>query len=204
MTLRSEYSLMIRYLARRDRNTSRRRFFLAKDYHDKNEMEFEKHHTEKIWVDMLTKPKQGTPFRRDRSILMNVNIDYDDKLERKNTDPRLLPNPDKEMPCIPIPHPNPTIERSSTSNCCRSVLGFSMMNSKSGPSQVEPKSNKTRNNKIPVTKSNHVSQVYWADIARTVCLGSRNIFFSISFFMPCLACYWKVRVRDFYCPKMSL
>ena len=29
-------------------------------------------------VDMLTKPKQGqgTPFRRDRSMLMNVDIDY--------------------------------------------------------------------------------------------------------------------------------
>ena len=145
MTLRSEYSLMIRYLARRDRNTSRRRFFLAKDYHDKNEMEFEKHHTEKIWVDMLTKPKQGTLFRRDCSILMNVDIDYDDGLERKKSDPRLLPNPDKEKPFIPIPHPDTTIERSRTRtlNRRRSVLGSPRIDSKSGPSQVEPNPNKT-------------------------------------------------------------
>ena len=47
---------------------------------------------------MLTKPKQGTPFRRDQSMLMNVDIDYDDELEKKNTDPRLLPNLNKEKP----------------------------------------------------------------------------------------------------------
>ena len=29
-------------------------------------------------------------------------------------------------------------------------------------------------------------------------------FFLFSFFMPDLACYQKVWVRDFYCPKMSL
>ena len=101
---------------------------------------------------------------------MNVDIDYDDELERKNTDPHppLLPNPDKETPFIPIPHPDPKIERSRarTSNRRRSVLGSPIINSKSGPSQVEPNPNKTRNNKIPITKPNHVPQVTWADIAR--------------------------------------
>ena len=38
----------------------------------------------------------------------------------------------------------------------------------------------------------------------TVCLGSTNIFFLFSFFMPDVACYQKAWVRDFYCPKMSL
>ena len=37
----------------------------------------------------------------------------------------------------------------------------------------------------------------------TVCLGS-TIFFLFSFFMPGLACYQKVWVSDFYCPKVSL
>ena len=37
----------------------------------------------------------------------------------------------------------------------------------------------------------------------TVCLGSKKkSYFHI--FMPCLACYWKVWMRDFYRPKMSL
>ena len=73
---------MVRNLAHRDQSTSRH-FFLVKDYHDKGEIEFAKCHMEKMWVDVLTKPKQGTPFRRDSSILMSVDIDYDDELERK-------------------------------------------------------------------------------------------------------------------------
>ena len=42
-----------------------------------------------------------------------------------------------------------------------------------------------------------------AQQAYTVCLGSTNNFFLFSFFMPDLACYQKVWVRAFYCPKMS-
>ena len=101
-------------------------------------------HGKKMWVDMITKPKQGTPFRRDCSILRNVDVDYDDELERKNTDPRLLPTSDKEKPFIPIPRPNLTIERprTRTSNRRRSVLGSPIINSKSGQSQVEPNPNK--------------------------------------------------------------
>ena len=60
---------------------------MVKDYYDKGEIEFTKCHTEKMWVDMLTKPKQETPFRRDRSMLMNVDIDYHDELERKTRTP---------------------------------------------------------------------------------------------------------------------
>ena len=62
-------------------STYQSKVFLAKDYHDRKEIEFAKCHTEKMWVGMLTKPKQGTPFRRDRSMLMNVDIDYNDELE---------------------------------------------------------------------------------------------------------------------------
>ena len=39
----------------------------------------------------------------------------------------------------------------------------------------------------------------------TVCLGwTKLIFFLFSFFMPDLACYWKVWLRAFYCLKTSL
>ena len=47
-----------------------------------------------MWVGMLTKPKQGTPFKKDRALLQNVPIDYDDKVERKRTHPVLLPRHD--------------------------------------------------------------------------------------------------------------
>ena len=63
------------------------KFFLAKDYHDRDEIEFAKCHTTKMWVDMLTRPKQGTPFRTDRSMLMNVDINYDDELEKTTPTP---------------------------------------------------------------------------------------------------------------------
>ena len=32
-----------------------------------------------MWIDMHTKPKQGTPFRKDRSQLMNCPIDIPDE-----------------------------------------------------------------------------------------------------------------------------
>ena len=44
-----------------------------------------------MWCDVLNKPKQGPAFHKDRSFLMNVPIDYDDDVERKQTHPDLLP-----------------------------------------------------------------------------------------------------------------
>ena len=44
-----------------------------------------------MWSNILNKPKQGPPFKKDRSILMNVPVDYDDEVERKATHPGLLP-----------------------------------------------------------------------------------------------------------------
>ena len=83
--------------------THKSKVFLGRiTYHDDNEIEFAKYQTENMWVDMLTKPKQGKSFRRDRSMPVNVDINYGDGLEKKNTDPRLVPNPDKERPFIPI------------------------------------------------------------------------------------------------------
>ena len=36
--------------------------------------------TDEMWVDMLPKPKQGTPFKKDRAILQNVPINYNDEV----------------------------------------------------------------------------------------------------------------------------
>ena len=47
--------------------------------------------TDKMRVYMLTKPKQGTPFKKDRALLQNVPINYDNKVERKRTHHALLP-----------------------------------------------------------------------------------------------------------------
>ena len=133
--------------------------FLAKDYHDKGEIEFAKCHTEKILVDMLTKLKQGTPFRNYRTMLMNVSP----------------PTKSWQREAIYTnSSSNPTIEQSRTSNRRRIVLESPMINSKPRPSQAEPDPNKTRNSKIPVTKSNHVPQVSWADIVRKKSIRKNN------------------------------
>ncbi len=47
--------------------------------------------TTEMWSDILNKPKQGTPFKKDRAMLMNVPIGYDDNWEFRNTHPALLP-----------------------------------------------------------------------------------------------------------------
>ena len=108
-----------------------------------------------MWVDMNTKPKQGTPFKVDRSLLMNVQIDYDDEVERANTDPLLLPTPNTE--------PKSTINQSKSVNSCRSVLGASNNTQTATGFSSDPTSYKTNHNRIPVTKSNQVS---WADRVR--------------------------------------
>ena len=43
---------------------------------------------------MLTKTKQGTPLKKNRALLQNVPIDYNDKVERKRTHPAILPRHD--------------------------------------------------------------------------------------------------------------
>ena len=44
-----------------------------------------------MWCNILTKPKQGSVFRKFRVHLMNVPQDYDDEAERLRTHPLLLP-----------------------------------------------------------------------------------------------------------------
>ena len=54
-------------------------------------MEIEHCPTDKIWADVLNKPKVGRPFRLDRSYLMNLAVDCDKDLEILQTHPDLLP-----------------------------------------------------------------------------------------------------------------
>jgi hypothetical protein len=51
-----------------------------------------------MWADVLTKPKQGGPFCLDHSHLMNIPIDYNNKVERTNTHPLLLPKDELPAP----------------------------------------------------------------------------------------------------------
>ena len=67
------------------------KYFFIKDKVDCGDVEIQYCPTEKMWSDVLTKPKQGKGFRVDRSHLMNLMEDYDDEVERRNTNPLLIP-----------------------------------------------------------------------------------------------------------------
>jgi hypothetical protein len=71
------------------------RFYLVKDKIDRGDLEIEHMGTDKMWSDILNKPKQGKVFREFRGHLMNVAEDYDDDVERRNTHPLLLPAEEK-------------------------------------------------------------------------------------------------------------
>ena len=52
------------------------KFFFIKDQVEKGDVKIEHLGTEDMWVDILTKPKQGKAFRRDRAKLMNCEEDW--------------------------------------------------------------------------------------------------------------------------------
>ena len=43
-----------------------------------------------MWSDVLTKPQQGMLFKRMRAELMNVQVNYNEKVERKDTHSKLF------------------------------------------------------------------------------------------------------------------
>ena len=75
------------------------RYYFITDRIEMGEVEVVYCPTEQMWADVLNKPKQGRPFRLDRSHLMNVPLDYNDEYERKRTHPELLP---QDEPCNPV------------------------------------------------------------------------------------------------------
>jgi len=52
------------------------KYFYIKDQVDQGEVKIEHKGTEDMWVDILTKPKQGKAFRRNRAKLMNCPVDW--------------------------------------------------------------------------------------------------------------------------------
>ena len=82
----------------------RHRYFLIKDRIDQGDLTVKYCPTEDMWADVMTKPLQEAHFRRMRSILMNIPVNYDDDKERARTHPDLLPEEDdgvKYLPPIP-------------------------------------------------------------------------------------------------------
>ena len=59
-------------------------------------MEIKYEPTGSMWCDILTKPKQGSIFRKFRGHLMNIPQDYDNDAERLRTHPLLLPKQEEE------------------------------------------------------------------------------------------------------------
>jgi hypothetical protein len=86
------------------------RYYFVKEKIDDKEIEIRYCPTEAMWADILTKPLQGAGFRIMRHHLQNCPVDYDDRVEQKQTHPKLLP------PIDPAP------DRSQPISQCRSVL----------------------------------------------------------------------------------
>ncbi len=84
------------------------------------EVSIEHRPTDKMWSDVLTKPKQGAGFRQDRAMLMNCGMDYDDEKERAEIPQVLLPQP--EGPVDPTTITSIIAPSSSLGKDCRSVL----------------------------------------------------------------------------------
>ena len=51
-----------------------------KDKVDQGEIKIRKRDTENMWSDVCTKPKQGTPFRKDRFMIMGCPLDWPSEL----------------------------------------------------------------------------------------------------------------------------
>ena len=88
-----------------------RYYFICDKIASDNDLEIMYCPTEIMWANVLTKPKQGAPFRLDRSHLMNILINYDDDVERSKTHPLLLPKDERnaqmnvQLPKAPLIHP---------------------------------------------------------------------------------------------------
>eukprot|EP00956_Cyclotella_meneghiniana_P009212 scaffold12647_cov40-Cyclotella_meneghiniana.AAC.1 len=70
------------------------RYFFVKDKVDAGEVSVEYRPTDQMWCDVLTKPKQGQAFRKDRAMLMDCDVDYCDEKSRSDIPAVLLPTPE--------------------------------------------------------------------------------------------------------------
>ncbi len=69
------------------------KFFFIKDQVEKGDVKIEHLGTDKMWVDILTKPKQGKAFRRDRAKLMNREEDWQEPIASPTEGPSSEPGP---------------------------------------------------------------------------------------------------------------
>ena len=100
------------------------RYFFIRNKIAKGDLEIRYFPAETMCADVLTKPKQGGPFRLDRSHLLNINR-YDDDVKRTNTYPLLLSKDKRSAPSskltnnrlhiTPIIHPRSVLGTTSPS-----------------------------------------------------------------------------------------
>jgi len=109
---------------------------------DRGDLEIQYCPTERMWADVLTKPKQGTSFRRDRSYLMNIPEDYDDSAERARTHQLLLPKNERE---------DSGCERPKAPAPCRSVLEHKQIRGDITPRENIPRGQKGQLTVCPST-----------------------------------------------------
>jgi hypothetical protein len=100
------------------------RYFYIRDKIEQGEVSVEWAPTEKMWCDVLTKPKQGKGFRQDRAMLMNCDEDYDDDKELLKTNAAVLPRPEGPVEASQVTGVLPMKDRGSPSPALhrRSVL----------------------------------------------------------------------------------
>ena len=55
------------------------KYFFVTDRVEQGDVKIEHKPTGEMWIDMNTKPKQGTPFRTDRSHMMNCALNVMDE-----------------------------------------------------------------------------------------------------------------------------
>eukprot|EP00804_Cyclotella_cryptica_P011283 CCRYP_007762-RA/>CCRYP_007762-RA protein AED:0.42 eAED:0.42 QI:0/0/0/1/0/0/3/0/358 len=75
-------------------------YFFITDKVDQGEVKIEHLPTEQKWIDVNTKLKQGTPFRVDRSYIMNCAVDLKDDTVTKEIDSMSTPTKHKRDPTM--------------------------------------------------------------------------------------------------------
>ncbi len=68
------------------------RYYFVKDKVEEGEFDIKYCLTKKMQSDILNHPKQGSPFRKERAMLMNAPVEYDDGVDFLKTNPALLPD----------------------------------------------------------------------------------------------------------------
>jgi hypothetical protein len=100
-------------------------YFYIKEKIEQGEVSIDWAPTDKMWSDVLTKPKQGKGFRVDRAMLMNCDEDYDNEREHFRTHKSVLPRVEGPVDATTINgvlpmksqgYVNPSLHRRSVSN----------------------------------------------------------------------------------------